>query len=155
MTSTHPLRATRASSAVAHLVLVRPVKALVVISLIISTLLFVFTSCDKRPAAKFHPGDRVRVKVTQEEGTVRLWTRFFREDHYFLTLPGRADVFLPIGEREWNAAWAAKYGPAWGLPARRYRTRKALFMIQSLSAFAKGLTRRWSERLAALAPNLT
>ena len=93
-------------------------KSLVAISLTASALLFTLTSCDKRPAAKFHPGDKVRVKTTQEEGTVCLWTRFFREDQYFVTLPGSIDVFLPIGEREWNAAWAAKYGPAWNYVTR-------------------------------------
>jgi hypothetical protein len=85
-------------------------KSLVVMSLAAGAL-FGCASCDKRPAAKFHVGDRVRVKLTHEEGTVSLWTRFFREDHYFVRFRGSDDVRLPIGDPEFNAAWAAKYGP--------------------------------------------
>jgi hypothetical protein len=56
----------------------------------------------------------VRVKVTREEGVVCLWTRFFREDHYFVRLPGSECVRTPIPRPDLNfdAAWAAQYGLA-------------------------------------------
>jgi hypothetical protein len=95
-------------------------KSLVVIALAASTLC-AFASCDKRPAAKFRPGDKVRVKLTQEEGTVCLWTRFFREDQYFVTLPDSVYAFLPVRDREWQVActawFEARYGP-YGYPTR-------------------------------------
>jgi hypothetical protein len=68
-----------------------------------------FSACEK-PTAKFQPGDRVRVKVTQIEGEVILRTRFFRNDLYHLKLPGKYYVFFPIREREERAAEDAKYG---------------------------------------------
>ena len=93
-------------------------KSLRVISLTVSVMLATFTSCDNRPAAKFRPGDKIRVKATHEEGTVCLRTRFFRQDQYFVTLSGGIDTFRPIGERERDAAWAAKYGHAWDYVTR-------------------------------------
>ena len=77
-----------------------------------------FTSCDKRPTAKFRAGDRVRVKLTREEGRVRLWTRFSRESIYWLILPGAERDRLPIREREervkerdrWHAQLTKDYG---------------------------------------------
>jgi hypothetical protein len=90
-------------------------KSIGIVFVVAYALLFGFTSCDKRPAAKFQPGDIVAVKATHEEGTVCRRTRFFRDDQYFVTLSGSSDVFLPIREREYYAAaWAAyvaKYGP--------------------------------------------
>ena len=72
------------------------------------------TSCDTRPPPKFRVGDRVRVKVTREEGTVSLWTRFFREDHYLVRFPGSDDVLNPVPRPDLNfdAAWVAAYGLA-------------------------------------------
>jgi hypothetical protein len=84
-------------------------KSVIVISLAASALC-VFASCDQRRAPKFRVGDRVRVKWTHEEGTISVWTRLFREDHYFVRFPGSDDVRLPVGDPEFNAAWAAKYG---------------------------------------------
>jgi hypothetical protein len=90
-------------------------KSLGIVFVVACALLFAFTSCDKRPAAKFQPGDIVVVKATREEGRVCLRARFLRDDQYFVTLPGSSDVFVPIRDREESAAaWAAyvaKYGP--------------------------------------------
>ena len=60
------------------------------------------------PRAKFQPGDRVRVKVTQAEGTVCLRTKFFREDLYFVTLPESYHVFETIADRTQRDAWKAE-----------------------------------------------
>jgi hypothetical protein len=60
------------------------------------------------PSAKFQPGDRVRVKVTEAEGTVCLRTKFFREDLYFITFPGSYDVFETIADRTRRDAWEAE-----------------------------------------------
>ena len=68
------------------------------------------TSCDLRPAAKFQPGDRVKVKATQIEGRVCLRTRFFRQNVYWVTLPENYYVFFPVRERERRAAMDAHYG---------------------------------------------
>jgi hypothetical protein len=74
-------------------------KSFVVVA-ITAIAIFAFTSCDKRPAAKFRPNDRVRVKLTHEEGTVRLWTRLSGDYVYWLTLPGPERDRLPIRERK-------------------------------------------------------
>lgn len=52
------------------------------------------------------------MKVTREEGTVSLWTRFFREDHYWVRFPGSYDVLTPVPRPDLNldAAWAAQSG---------------------------------------------
>ena len=78
-----------------------------------------FASCDKRPTAKFRPNDRVRVRLTHEEGTVRLWTRFSRDYIYWLALPGADRDRLPVRERKERlderqrlyAQFARDYGP--------------------------------------------
>ena len=105
----------RRASAVAELLVVRRMKSLGMLVFAATAVLVGFTSCDKRPAAKFRPSDTVRIKATGETGTVCLRTRFSREDQYFVTLPGSTAVFVPIREREESAtAWAAfvaKYGP--------------------------------------------
>ena len=82
-----------------------------------ATALWAFASCDHRPAPKFRVGDKVRVKLTREEGTVSLWTRFFRDDRYLVRLPGSEDVLTPVRapDPEFDAAWAAyaaRYAPA-------------------------------------------
>lgn len=74
-------------------------KSFVVVA-ITAIAIFALTSCDKRPTAKFGPNDRVRVKRTHEEGTVRLWTRFSRDYIYWLTLPGADRDRLPIRARK-------------------------------------------------------
>ncbi|MEN3368065.1 MAG: hypothetical protein V7609_208 [Verrucomicrobiota bacterium] len=68
------------------------------------------------PRGKFQPGDRVRVRVTQAEGTVCLRTKFFREDLYFVTLPESYYVFDATAERAQrdaahaaNVAWAQEW----------------------------------------------
>jgi hypothetical protein len=60
------------------------------------------------PSAKFQPGDRVRVKVTETEGTVCLRTKFFRENLYFITFPGGYHVFETIADRTQRDAWKAE-----------------------------------------------
>jgi hypothetical protein len=103
--------------------------------------IFSLASCDKRPTAKFRPDDRVRVKLTHEEGRVRLWTRFSREYVYWLTLPGPDRDHLPVREREervkerdilyaqfardYGALAAAKFVDSWDDP-RPYHTEGAI-----------------------------
>jgi hypothetical protein len=83
-----------------------------------ASALCAFESCDHRAAPKFRVGDKVRVKLTREEGTVSLWTRFFRDDRYLVRLPGSENVRTPVRDPdpEFDAAWAAwaatQYGPA-------------------------------------------
>ena len=80
--------------------------------------IFAFTSCEKRPAAKFRPHERVRVKLTHEEGPVRLWTRLSGEYMYWLTLPGPERDRLPVRERAERlkerdrlySGWVGPYG---------------------------------------------
>ena len=98
-------------------------KSVVVISLLASALC-ALACCDRRPGPKFRIGDRVRVKLTREEGRVSLWTRFFRQDHYFVRLAGSDDVRLPVGVRdlEFDAAFSAKYGLSWISPNTATRT---------------------------------
>jgi hypothetical protein len=98
-------------------------KSLDILAFAASALLFGFTSCDKRPAAKFQPGDRVRVKATQAEGKVCLRTRFFRKDLYFVTLPESYYVFHTIGERREWARWRALTKTQLGFPLPEYRPR--------------------------------
>lgn len=102
-----------------------------------ATAILAFTSCDKRPTAKFRPGDRVRVKLTHEEGKVRLWTRFSRDYIYWLILPGPDRDRLPIQERkerleerdrvyarfvkDYGPLTAAKFAASWDDP-RPYHT---------------------------------
>jgi hypothetical protein len=90
-------------------------KSLIVISVAASAVC-AFASCDKRPAAKFRAGDRARVKLTKEEGTVYLRTGLSREYIYWLTLPGRYSVRLPVGKRieramERDRMYAESVGP--------------------------------------------
>ena len=42
-------------------------------------------SCNRSPAAKFRPGDKVKT-ITETEGIVSLRTRLFRDDVYFITI---------------------------------------------------------------------
>jgi hypothetical protein len=94
-------------------------KSPVVISVAVSALC-AFASCDKRPAAKFRAGDRARVKLTQEEGTVYLRTGLSRDYIYWLIVPGADRDRYPVREREERikegdrvyAQFAADYGPA-------------------------------------------
>jgi hypothetical protein len=94
-------------------------KSLVVI-LVAAGALCAFASCDKRPAAKFRAGDRARVKLTQEEGTVYLRTGLSSDYIYWLTVPGAERDRFPVREREERikerdrvyARFAASYGPA-------------------------------------------
>ena len=92
-------------------------KSVGILVLAATALLVGLTSCDKRPTARFNPGDSVKVKATQIEGKVCLRTRFFQEDQYWVTLPGNYYVSFPIREREersaMDAEYAAKYG-TWG-----------------------------------------
>jgi len=78
-----------------------------------ATVLFLALGACGKPVAKFHPGDKVRVSLTQTEGVVVLRTRFFQENQYRLKVPGDSAVFLPAGTRfreaAWHAYWAAKY----------------------------------------------
>jgi hypothetical protein len=50
-------------------------------------LMLAVVSCDRSPAAKFRPGDKVRT-ITEAEGVVCLRTRLFRDDVYFVTIRG-------------------------------------------------------------------
>ena len=99
-------------------------KSLVVISVAASALC-AFASCDKRPAAKFRAGDRARVKLTQEEGTVYLRTGLSREYVYWLTVPGRYSDRLPVRKREERAKerdiiYAESVGPYGPLAAAKF-----------------------------------
>jgi hypothetical protein len=93
-------------------------KSLVVVSVAVSAL-YAFASCDKRPAAKFRAGDRARVKLTQEEGTVYLRAGLSRDYAYWLTVPGRSSDRLPVRERierakerdRLYAEFVGRYGP--------------------------------------------
>jgi hypothetical protein len=69
----------------------------------------VLCACQKS-TAKFHPGERVRVRVTQTEGVVALRTRFFQENLYHITVAGPQRVLYPVGVNEQDAAMQAKYG---------------------------------------------
>ena len=71
----------------------------------------------------FQPGDRVRFKVTQAEGTVCLRTKFFRENLYFITFPQSYYVFDTVADRTqraaghaatvaWAQEWARSHGAA-------------------------------------------
>lgn len=51
------------------------------------TLTLAVVSCDRSPAAKFRPGDKVRT-IMESEGIVCLRTRLFRDDVYFITISG-------------------------------------------------------------------
>jgi hypothetical protein len=85
-----------------------------VVIFLAASALWAFASCDHRPAPKFRVGDKVRVKLTREEGTISLWTRFLRDDRYLVRLPGSEDVRTPVRDPdpEFDAAWAAQYGLA-------------------------------------------
>jgi len=49
-------------------------------------------ACDKKPSAKFHPGDRVVVKLNRDKkGVVYVRHRFFVDDLYYLAVPGKPD----------------------------------------------------------------
>lgn len=61
----------------------------------------------ERPA-KFQPGDRVRVRTTGAEGTVYLRTTFFRDDRYFVILPGSYDVYETVADRLERERWEAE-----------------------------------------------
>jgi len=89
-------------------------KSIGIVALAASVVLIGFMSCDKRPAAKFRPGDTVRVKATQQTGTVCLRTRFSHEDRYFVTLPESTAVFMPVRDREQTAAWEAEFRAKFG-----------------------------------------
>jgi hypothetical protein len=83
-----------------------------------ATVLFLALGACGKPVAKFHPGDKVRVKLAQTEGVVVLRTRLFQEDQYRLKVAGDSSVFLPAATRfrvaawdaYWDAYWEAKYG---------------------------------------------
>lgn len=71
------------------------------------------SSASRKPAlverpAKFQPGDRVRVNVTGAEGTVCLRTKFFRQNRYFITLPGSHYVFETVADRTQRERWKAE-----------------------------------------------
>jgi hypothetical protein len=90
---------------------------LFLVNFLAASALCAIVSCDHRAAPEFRVGDKVRVKLTGEEGTVSLWTRFFRDDRYLVRLPGSEDVRTPVRapDPEFDAAWAAwvaQYGPA-------------------------------------------
>jgi hypothetical protein len=82
-----------------------------------ATVLFLALGACGKPVAKFHPGDKVRVSLTQTEGVVVLRTRLFQEDQYRLKVPGDSSVFWPAGTRfrvaamdAYSDAYLAKYG---------------------------------------------
>ena len=77
--------------------------------LTVSLVLCCCTSCAKRPAPKFQPGDRVRVKATHIEGTVCLRTRLFHDYRYWVTLPGNYYVLFAAAERERREAMDVQY----------------------------------------------
>jgi hypothetical protein len=107
--TTSSLQPRAPSSAVAHLILVRPMRASAVLWLTVSLLLFCYASCAKRAAPKFQPGDRVRVKATHIEGSVCLRTRLFHDYRYWVTLPGNYYVLFAAAERERREASDAQY----------------------------------------------
>jgi hypothetical protein len=76
---------------------------------VVMVLCLSLPACQK-PKAKFQPGDKVRVKSTHSEGKVCLRTRLFRENVYWVTVPGSYYVLFPVRERERRAAMDAHYG---------------------------------------------
>jgi len=75
-----------APRAVAELRLVRPMRVLLSIIIAVATM----NSCEK-PTARFHPGDKVRVKLSGTEGI----NSPFVDDLYYLQVPGDERVRYP------------------------------------------------------------
>jgi len=92
----------------------------------------------ERPA-KFQPGDRVRVKVTGAEGTVCLRTKFFRENRYFITLPGSHYVFETVVNRAQREALEAESA------ARSREWARSHGMAESAFDFPEYQPRPWHE----------
>jgi hypothetical protein len=76
---------------------------------LLAVLLVALSGCEEQ-TAKFQPGDRVRVKLTQVEGVVAVRTRFFQENLYRITVAGTERTLYPIGDNEQRSAIMAKYG---------------------------------------------
>jgi hypothetical protein len=69
------------------------------------------TSCEKLPAPKFKPGDRVRT-IMGAEGVVALRTRFFVDDVYYVRLPGPDPEAASLYPGWWGAKQRYHYsGP--------------------------------------------
>jgi hypothetical protein len=65
--------------------------------LLIATLtLVVIVVCEKSPAPKFKPGDRV-VTIMGQKGTVCLRTRLNRDDVYYIKADGTNPVLARMG----------------------------------------------------------
>lgn len=76
--------------------------------LIFAALLFIALPACEKPRAKFHPGDKVRVKFTQTDGVVVLRTQFFRENLYHITVAGTNREHYPVGENKQRLALMAE-----------------------------------------------
>jgi hypothetical protein len=67
---------------------VKPLAKLVLVAIAVTML----AACEK-PTAKFHPGDHVRVKITDTRGIVAARMSFFVADHYYLQVAGNERDF--------------------------------------------------------------
>jgi predicted transcriptional regulator len=59
------------------------VRKLILVMAVCATL----AACEK-PTAKFHPGDKVKVKITETKGVVALRLSPYVDDLYYLKVPG-------------------------------------------------------------------
>jgi hypothetical protein len=77
-----------------------------------------FPSCEK-PTARFHPGEKVRVKLTNTTGVIAVRLSPSVEDLYYLKVPGKQSA---LDKREWFYQWYEANEPSWHIEGPYYDT---------------------------------
>jgi hypothetical protein len=68
---------------------------LVIKSAILAITAAAMLSACEKPTAKFHPGDKVKVKLTDTTGVIAVRLSPFVDDLYYLKVPGKQSALDP------------------------------------------------------------